>query len=84
MFVMGGSVIGGNFYGMNTSNGTPYPTLQLNGPDDTDNRGRFIPTTSVDQYAATLASWYGVAAADLNTVFPLLGNFGSNNLGFMA
>lgn len=84
MFVMGGSVIGGNFYGMNASNGTPYPTLQLSGPDDTDNRGRFIPTTSVDQYAATLANWYGVAAADLNTVFPLLSNFASNNLGFMA
>jgi uncharacterized protein (DUF1501 family) len=84
MFVMGGSVLGGNFYGMNTSNGTPFPTLQLNGPDDADNRGRFIPTTAVDQYAATLATWYGLAAADLNTVFPLLGNFGSNNLGFLA
>lgn len=83
MFVMGGSVLGGNFYGMNTSNGTPYPTLALSGPDDTDNRGRFIPTTSVDQYAATLATWYGLAAADLNTVFPLLGNFASNNLGFV-
>ena len=83
MLVMGGAVLGGNFYGMNTSNGTPYPTLQLSGPDDTDNRGRFIPTTSVDQYAATLASWYGLAAADLPTVFPFLGNFGSNNLGFM-
>jgi uncharacterized protein (DUF1501 family) len=83
MFVLGGSVLGGNFYGMNTSNGTPFPTLQLSGPDDTDNRGRFIPTTSVDQYAATLATWYGLAAADLSTVFPLLGNFGSNNLGFV-
>lgn len=83
MFVMGGSVLGGNFYGMNTSNGTPYPTLQLSGPDDTDNRGRFIPTTSVDQYAATLATWYGLPAANLSTVFPFLSNFGSNNLGFM-
>jgi uncharacterized protein (DUF1501 family) len=83
MFVMGGAVLGGDFYGMNTSNGTPFPTLQLSGPDDTDNRGRWIPTTSVDQYAATLATWYGLAAADLNTVFPLLGNFTSNNLGFV-
>jgi len=83
MFVMGGSVLGGDFYGMNTSNGTPFPTLQLSGPDDTDNRGRFIPTTAVDQYAATLASWYGLAAADLPTVFPFLSNFGSNNLGFL-
>jgi uncharacterized protein (DUF1501 family) len=83
-FVMGGSVLGGDFYGMNTSNGTPYPTLQLSGPDDADSRGRFIPTTSVDQYAATLATWYGLAAADLPTVFPFLSNFGSNNLGFMT
>jgi uncharacterized protein (DUF1501 family) len=82
--VMGGSVLGGDFYGMNTSNGTPYPTLQLNGPDDTDNRGRWIPTTSVDQYAATLATWYGLSAADLSTVFPYLSNFGSNNLGFLV
>jgi len=83
MFVMGGSVLGGNFYGMNTSNGTPFPTLQLSGPDDTDNRGRFIPTTSVDQYAATLATWYGLDSANLSAVFPLLSNFGSNNLGFV-
>jgi uncharacterized protein (DUF1501 family) len=83
MFVMGGSVLGGNFYGMNTSNGTPYPTLQLGGPDDTDTRGRFIPTTAVDQYAATLATWYGLNSSDLSTVFPFLSNFGSNNLGFL-
>ncbi len=84
MFVMGGSVLGGNFYGMNTSNGTPYPTLQLSGPDDADNRGRFIPTTAVEQYAATLATWYGLGAGSLSTVFPFLSNFGSNNLGFMT
>ena len=84
LLVMGNSVLGGNFYGMNTSNGTPYPTLQLSGPDDTDNRGRWIPTTSVDQFAATLATWYGLGAGDLNTVFPFLSNFGSNNLGFLA
>lgn len=83
LFVMGGAVLGGNFYGMNTSNGTPYPTLTLAGPDDTDNRGRWIPTTSVDQYAATMASWYGVSAVDLPLVFPFLSNFGSNNLGFL-
>jgi uncharacterized protein (DUF1501 family) len=82
-FVMGGAVLGGDFYGVNTSNGTPYPTLQLSGPDDADNRGRFIPTTAVDQYAATLATWFGVAPADLNTVFPLLTNFNPNNLGFL-
>ncbi len=83
LFVMGGAVLGGDFYGMNSSNGTPYPTLTLSGPDDTDNRGRWIPKTSVDQYAATLATWYGLSAPDLSTVFPFLSNFGSNNLGFL-
>lgn len=87
-FIMGGSVNGGNFYGMNSSNGTPYPTLALSGPDDTDNRGRWIPTTSVEQYAAVLASWYGVDAVDLSGptgVFPLLGNFTypSSQLSFL-
>ena len=67
-FVMGGAVRGGDFYGR-------YPTLALNGPDDTDAgssaRGRWIPTVAVDQYAATLASWYGVADADLPRSFPV-------------
>jgi uncharacterized protein (DUF1501 family) len=87
MFVLGGSVLGGDFYGVNTSNGTPYPTLQMNGPDDADSgtnaRGRWIPTTSVEQYAATLARWYGLPETDLATVFPNIGNFPTNNLGFM-
>jgi uncharacterized protein (DUF1501 family) len=92
-FVMGGAVIGGDFYGVNTSNGTPYPTLVANGPDDTDGgsgaRGRWIPTTSVDQYAATLAQWYGVPAwtpdpgSQMGTVFPNLKNFAVKNLGFL-
>lgn len=76
-FIMGGSVIGKNFYGT-------YPTLQLGGPDDTDTRGRWIPTTSVDQYAATLATWYGLASTDIPTVFPNLSRFASQNLGFMG
>lgn len=83
-FVMGGSVIGGDFYGMNSSNGTPFPTLQLSGPDDTDTRGRWIPKTATDQFAATLATWFGLSPSDLPIVFPFLSNFGSNNLGFMA
>ena len=58
--------------------------LQLGGPSDTDTRGRWIPTVSVEQYAATLASWYGVANSDLPIVFPNLGRFASANLGFMA
>ncbi|MEO8072791.1 MAG: DUF1501 domain-containing protein [Acidobacteriota bacterium] len=87
LFVIGGAINGGNFYGVNTSNGTPYPTLVMNGPDDADSgsnaRGRWIPTTSVEQYAATLASWYGLNAADMPVVFPNIANFPTTNLGFM-
>lgn len=88
MIVLGGSVLGGDFYGMNTAvNGTPYPHLQMGGPDDTDGgtspRGRWIPTTSVDQYAATLARWFGLAEADIPLVFPNIGNFPTSNLNFM-
>ncbi len=87
LFVIGGAVNGGDFYGINTSNGTPYPNLTMNGPDDADNgtgaRGRWIPTTSVEQYAATLARWYGLPEADLPTVFPNIGSFANTNLGFM-
>ncbi len=86
-FVVGDAVLGGDFYGMNTSNGTPFPSLVQNGPDDSDSgtaaRGRWIPTTSVDQYAATLANWFGLQAADTNYVFPNLRNFSTTNLGFM-
>jgi len=75
-FVMGGAVRGGNFYGT-------YPTLALGGPDDADTRGRWIPTTSVEQYAATLASWYGLSQSDFPAVFPLIDRFPTANLGFM-
>jgi uncharacterized protein (DUF1501 family) len=83
LFVMGNAVRGGDFYGVPGPNGSVFPTLQLGGPDDTDSRGRWIPTASVEQYAATLATWYGLAPADLPTVFPLIGNFASAGLGFM-
>ncbi len=86
-FVIGGSVLGGNFYGMNASNGTPFQTLLKNGPDDLDlgtaARGRWIPTTSVEQYAATLSKWFGLPDADRNYVFPNLPNFATADLGFM-
>jgi uncharacterized protein (DUF1501 family) len=78
--VMGGAVDGGDFYGT-------YPTIAPDGPDDADvgadARGRWIPTTAVDQYGATLARWYGVAAADLPAVFPNVSQFASSNLGFL-
>lgn len=86
-FVMGGAVRGGDFYGVNSSNGTPFPTLTAGGPDDTDGgtapRGRWIPTTSVDQYAATLSKWYGLPDTQQATVFPNIGNYSVANLGFM-
>lgn len=86
-FVMGGSVHGTEFYGVPLmgagSNGTVFPTLLPNGPYDTDNRGRWIPTASVDQYAATLASWFGLAPADVPAVFHNLSHFTTSNLGFV-
>ena len=83
LFVLGGAVKGSDFYGMKGPNGIPYPKLQLNGPNDTDNRGRWIPTTSVEQYGATLAQWFGAADGDLNGLFPTLANFSVRNLGFV-
>lgn len=74
--VMGGAVKGGDVYGT-------FPSLVLNGPDDIDGSGRFVPTTSVDQYAATLASWFGVSAGDLSSVLPNLSRFAKTNLGFV-
>jgi uncharacterized protein (DUF1501 family) len=66
--IMGGGVHGGDFFGT-------FPTLALGGPDDATNEGRWIPTTSLDQYAGTLANWFGVPTADLPTIFPNLANF---------
>jgi uncharacterized protein (DUF1501 family) len=86
--VVGGGVTAADFYGINTTNGTPFPSLVFNGPDDADSgtgaRGRWIPTSSVEQYAATLARWYGLPDADLPSVFPRISNFTNTNLGFMG
>jgi uncharacterized protein (DUF1501 family) len=77
-FILGGAVQGGTFYGT-------YPTLALNGPtDDGGNRGRWIPTTSIDQYAGTLSKWYGLAPADIPTVFPNLYKFPTQDVGFLG
>jgi hypothetical protein len=58
--------------------------MAVSGPNDSGNQGRYIPTTAVDQYSATLATWYGLAPGDVNAVFPNMPNFNTNNLGFMA
>jgi uncharacterized protein (DUF1501 family) len=73
--VMGGAVNGQRTYGS-------FPVLTVNGPNDTST-GRWIPTTAIDQYFATLASWFGVDSGNLSTVFPNLGRFSSSNLGFV-
>jgi hypothetical protein len=56
----------------------------LGGPDDVGSNGRWIPSTSTAQYAATLAQWFGLAPGDLSYVLPYIGNFSSNNLGFLG
>jgi len=75
--MMGGAVLGGDIYGT-------LPTFALGGPDDSGNNGRWIPTTSIDQYGATLASWFGVQASDLPAIFPNLSNFTTTKLGFLG
>ena len=74
--VIGGAVQGGTTYGT-------FPRHILSGPDDAGNRGNWIPTTSLDQYAATLANWFGLSDADLMSVFPNLANFSPRMLGFV-
>ena len=73
--ILGGAVHGRQTYGT-------FPTLTVNGPDDTST-GRWIPTTACDQYFATLATWFGVDSGNLTTVFPNLGRFATSNLGFI-
>jgi uncharacterized protein (DUF1501 family) len=73
--IVGGAVKGQKTYGT-------FPTLAVNGPDDT-NTGRWIPTTSIDQYFATLATWFGVDNSNLAAVFPNIGRFSTANLGFL-
>lgn len=75
--VLGGAVQGGQIYGA-------FPTFELGGPNDTDTRGRWIPTTSIDQYGATLCSWFGIPDAALATVFPNLANFSTKKLAFLG
>ena len=75
--ILGGAVKGNTVYGT-------FPTLALNGPDDAGNNGRWIPTTALDQFAATLATWFGVPDTGLPTIFPNLTNFPTSNLGFMG
>ncbi len=73
--VMGGAVNGNQIHGR-------MPEIRIEGPEDSG-RGRIIPSTSVDQYAATLAAWYGLPQAHMADVFPNLPNFNEAKLGFL-
>lgn len=74
--IVGGAVKGGQIYGR-------MPDLTLRGSQDTGSRGQWIPTTSVDEYSATLATWFGVSATDLPIVLPNIGRFARQNVAFL-
>jgi len=73
----GGPLQGGKIWGT-------FPSLALGGPDDANTRGTMIPTTSVEQYAATMGQWFGVSAANIPSVFPYVSNFATSNIGFLG
>lgn len=75
-FIMGGAVNGGRFYGV-------APQISVRSTDQVG-QGRLLPTVSVDQMSATLASWFGVSASELPSIAPNIGRFSASNLGFMA
>jgi uncharacterized protein (DUF1501 family) len=75
-FVLGGAVRGGRFWGQ-------LPAVAVNGPDDVG-QGRLLPSSSVDQLAATLASWMGVSASELPSVLPQIGNYTLRDLGYFS
>jgi uncharacterized protein (DUF1501 family) len=74
--VMGGAVKGGRFWGQ-------LPSVSVNGPDDVG-QGRLLPTTSVDQLGATLATWMGVSATDLSVVLPHITNYSTRDMGYFS
>jgi uncharacterized protein (DUF1501 family) len=73
--VTGGAVQGRKLYGR-------YPELSMGGPDEVSG-GRLIPTTSADQYIASLSKWFGVADVNLDQITPNIGNFVERDLGFL-
>jgi len=74
--IIGDAVLGRDIYGT-------FPSLALGGADDVGG-GRLIPTTSADQYAATLANWFGIPDVDLDIITPNIDNFAVRDLGFLV
>ena len=74
-FVLGGDVDGGRFYGR-------APSVSVNTPDQVG-QGRLLPTTSVDEYSATFARWFGVSTSELVSIAPNIGRFATSDVGFM-
>jgi uncharacterized protein (DUF1501 family) len=75
--IMGGAVQGGDIYGT-------LPVFAPAGPSDVGANGRWIPTTPIDQYGATLAKWFGVPSGDFAAIFPNLANFSTQTLSFLG
>lgn len=73
--ILGAAVRGNRFYGQ-------PPVIAVGGPDDVG-QGRLLPSTAVDQFAATLATWFGVPDSELPRVVPGIANFTTRNLGFV-
>jgi uncharacterized protein (DUF1501 family) len=82
--VMGGAVKAADFYGNAGLNGIAFPDLTLGSAYDTDGRGRWIPSTAVEQYASTLGLWLGALPVDVNAIFPNLNRFPTIDLGFLV
>jgi len=72
--IMGGAIDGGNIFGQ-------YPNIALNDALNIDERGRFVPTTSVDEFYAELALWFGASSNDLSYILPNIGNFYTYSAG---
>jgi uncharacterized protein (DUF1501 family) len=75
-FVLGGAVQGKRIYGA-------WPQTAIGGAEDAG-QGRLIPTTSTDEYAATLCRWFGADSTQMAGIMPNLGKFATPNLGFLG
>jgi uncharacterized protein (DUF1501 family) len=80
-------IVGGAVKGSTPTNPGTYgtfPDLVLAGASDVSTEGRWLPTASTDQYAATLGKWFGLSSTQLKTALPNLANFPLADLGFMG